>query len=355
MFFPKQSKAHNKSSAANQTPRETPEDLAGASMLQNGFRVGISLTPSSIQCVVLSSDYQLLGAASQKLKKGVIDLQKGVLEPTPILKTLKSTLEEAGVRPESYSLCRLHLSLPTPLFSSIAIEKRRDPEDVEKLLAEKIRDLNPQSEKMPLILAEWLGESDDLDVYVTSNLDKMTLRSYLKLFHDEPWSVASVETTPSSVLRSLAGSGVLDTMLNELGNNVPWALLGVYGDKAWLMQWQGKQPLFAQTLLIEGSQADIEKQIHERIAYSGFNPPAMWFTWHAPLAKVLLNLDDISLRAPKIPCRVGPYFASQNPDNPTPPDALGAALFDGIGFPFQWNFFNIAPDMSIIWSAALNQ
>lgn len=187
------------------------------------------------------------------------------------------------------------------------------------------------------------ASSANLQKLIFSAIRKDTLAQYKKAFQKAKIKAVSMEPEELSVIRAMAGTGVLDNLIQQLGNDPVWGSLFASNDRLRYLVWKGNQLVEMREVQMPTNfdglgNADsylLEDLIEEtsRTVKTSRVEPKIWLTHHLPEAiqQAMSNEFGIPVRA----CLAAPTVqgASAGVDLA----ALGAALRKTVDFPFGIN------------------
>ena len=304
----------------------------------SGKSVGISINSDRITAVVFESDkFKVTRSEMMALPAGVIEFGR-VQEPDHLTDSLKAVIQQLGVKGT-----QTHVSVPATLLRQIDMPKLSDGELFLSLSSEAERYKAFDGTEACVDFSRSNDETSK-DVVFTA-LRQDALETYKKSFKKAGLKVSTLDVHDNNILRAMAGSGVLDSLVEQLGQDASWGTLFAEGQKLRIFIWEGntlKQLREVQLTGITGNQSgeqsylvnDIDQEIRRTIQRDAM--PSIWLTHN--LSNTLMEKLATQLNTPVKACMLSPTLEVDDPGVTL--SAVGASLRSQYDFPFNLNLLN---------------
>lgn len=309
---------------------------------QKKCSIGLSITSRMIELTQYSQKSGgIVNAIRVPTPPGVLDASGDLLEdPKLLFDTLGPLFKQAG-----FKVDMVNLSLPATLFRMVDWPKM-PPEKLYTSLssdAERYKSFDGTDAVVDFSIV------DDEGAQVAPNqmrvifgaLRQDSLENYLAVLKSLKVKVACVSLEPVDILRGLAGTGVLDSLVEQIGTDAFWGSLFVDADRVRISLWQGSTLIeFRETHMetsgfaVAVADSIIVEDLIEEIRRTTKNMnPAIWLTVNVPptLQDSLSQRLGVGVRE----CMLGPALMLADPDLSVA--AVGSALVSTVAFPFNLN------------------
>jgi Tfp pilus assembly PilM family ATPase len=309
--------------------------------------VGIAINEETIEGVIFSPrDHRILNAVTYPLPPGL--LTEGgdqVTDPSILAQCINGVLKSLGAKTR-----QVQLSIPATLLRMVDMPRLEQDELALSLSSEAERYKSfDQAEAvvafhlLPMSAPASPGVQTPLRL-VFGAIRKDTYEAYAKAFSLAKIKPMSIDLEPLAILRSLSGSGVLDSLVGQIGTDQPWGTLFVEPGRLRLSLWQSNDLLELREVYMDTSSFHDPTQLrvtledlHEEIRRTSKHYQAViWLTHGLPTSLVDSLAEEI-----QVPVRS--CFLS--PELPAPPDtglvAAGASFQPFVSFPFSIDFADV--------------
>lgn len=246
----------------------------------------------------------------------------------------------------------VHLSVPGELLRLIDMPKMPAKEMYTALSSEAERYKNFDNTEavvdfFTLPTTEKSGPNSSSSV-VFGALREDRLNGWLSVFSDLKVKLVTVDNNLSNVHRAMAGTGVLDGLLQQAGADAHWGMVVRGGNHVWFVLWQGTQliELREVNMQMEGlerAEPDIQAMI-----YGDLTDEMIRTAKHAPNLAVWLSYgfseSQNQIMTEKVghvvrSAFLGPVFQY---DGLVSLPTVGACMRSVVDYPFNLNFLNSA-------------
>ncbi|MGE0201830.1 MAG: type IV pilus biogenesis protein PilM [Candidatus Melainabacteria bacterium] len=261
-----------------------------------------------------------------------------VLDPEILRVTLSQLLQSVPGKPKS-----VNLSLPATLLRAVDMP-RMDTEQLYVSLsseAERYKSFDNTEAVVDFAPLPNTSGATGTQRLIFGGIRQDTVAQFLTAFKALKVKVASIDFEDLNTLRGMAGTGVLDNLVGQIGENGVWGTIFVEPQRVRLGVWQGNQMLELRetqmdTRLLADADPDsvfMEDLIEEIRRTAKDANPSIWLTQglNTQLAEILEN----RLGALMSPCPVGGGIALPSPAPSLA--AIGCALISTVAFPFEFN------------------
>jgi hypothetical protein len=303
--------------------------------------VGLSVTEDSIYATCYDSETFNVVASSQALiPKGVFGPCSDTILNGPQLSILlQQVVGDLGIKPS-----KVYLSIPSTLLRLVEMPKIQKHELYLSLSteAEGYKAFDGSEALVDFTQVEG-ASSTSIQKLAFTAVRKDTLHTYLKALNRAKLKVAGIEPEELSVVRAMAGTGVLDGMAQQLGADVVWGTLFASSDRLRFLVWRGNALLELREVqipsdLLHNVQPDavvIEDVLDEtrRTIQVCGHTPQIWLTYNLPMVITEVLMEQ--LQVPVKPCLISPGVQL----NGFTPNlaSLGACLRQVMPFPLGLN------------------
>ena len=299
-------------------------------------------------------------SVSLPVPPGVFDPDGDILQDPALLKDLLTRLVR-GITPR---LSTVHLSLPGTLLRMVEMP-RMDPSGLYMSLSSEaeryktfdntdaVVDFSPVHKENPA--------SGGPQQVVFGAVRSDTLGYYLKILKDLKIKVASISLEPLCILKAMAGTGVLDGMVQQIGTEASWGVIFVEPDRVRLSLWQCDRLIALRETMMDTrdfinatDQAIAAEDLMEEIRRTTRTiQPAIWLSHGLPPA-----MQQVLGEKTGCPIHTTPIGQALAMQQPLQLSTIGAALSSMVQFPFAFNLLSglaqlgrAAPDVAAAMSA----
>lgn len=313
---------------------------------QKPVHVGLSITQSAVEVAVFNpKTFAIEQSSSYPVPDGLLDedgdrvLDEGLLQ---------EVIEEvmASIRPKPKMV---HLSLPGTLLRMVEMPKMGESELYVSLSSEAERyktfdhtdaivdfaDVDAPSHSLQQgqqLIAFGAVRSDTLEVYRRVLVKKLKIK------------LASVSLEPLNVLRAMAGTGVLDSLIAQIGMDTHWGTIFVEPTRIRISLWQANQLLelretqmdTRELMTATGDSMIVEDIVEEIRRTTKMAQPAIWLTHNMPY-----TMEEILNGRLGVPFRSAMLGDSLSLSDPNMQIAtVGCALKSIVSYPFDFDIMS---------------
>lgn len=308
--------------------------------------VGISITSQVIEAALLqpskdvtATPHKIVKSVSYPIPEGVMssggDEIKDVAALTQILTSVMDQL-----KPKSRTA---HLSIPATLLRYTEMPKMQPKELYLSLSseAERYKIFDDTEAVVDFATIEAAGIPANQCRVVFGAVRNDTLNAYKAICQKAKIKIASIDLEPLNVLRGMAGSAVLDSLVQQIGPNSHWGSIFVENERVRLILWQGNNLVDLREIQMETrdfvigdpNSFAISDLLDEVQRTTKNNPPAIWLTHKMPEVTDKILSERLSL--PVRSCLVGPAVTLDQPTIQV--STVGASLRSTVSFPFDFD------------------
>lgn len=262
-----------------------------------------------------------------------------VHNPTLLATLIRQALTEVGATNQ-----KIHVTIPGTLVRLVDLPKMQRHEMYLSLSseAERYKAFDGSEALVDFQILEKPGVSGLQQRVIFTAIRKDTLAAYHTAFKRARINVASLDIDEHSILRAMAATGVLDSLLAQIGTSGLWGSLFSANGRIRLMVWQGNQIQVMRELNLASNGNDWDQTLVEDLteeirrtgqALQGEYPVA-WLTHRIP-DSVSEALTD-RFGSPFTPCQMV-LPSAQGPQSTLASAGFGAALHNELNFPFSLN------------------
>jgi Tfp pilus assembly PilM family ATPase/Tfp pilus assembly protein PilN len=310
---------------------------------------GIAITAEQISIAAYDvKTNTITHAVGRAMPRGVLS-QSGdeVLDPG----RLKITLEEA-VQALGIPVKAVHLSMPATLLRitdlPIVVPALNNKQLYTALSSEAEQYKVFDRTNAVIDVFDLPAVQPNTNRLVFAAVREDTVGQYFRVLEQCKLKIASLDIEPFSVLRTMAGSGVMASLLQQIGGEGVWGQLFAEQDRVRIFLWKGDQlqevrdiQMSTRQLQAEHYNAAVVQDFVEEIALSTKKlHPAIWLTYglqefiHEELTQATQTIFK--------PAFMGPGIAMQTHSNPFLMGAIGAALTSTVPLPIEFDFSSLA-------------
>lgn len=298
---------------------------------------GLSITHNAIELAVFSPKTMVIEQSySLPLPVGLFDQEMDTVRDVEALKEhLAQLVKQVNPRPSL-----LHLSLPGTLLRMVEMPKM-DAASLYLSLsseAERYKTFDHTEASVDFVLVP--------NPYLPANMQQLVLGAirsdvfgmYLKIFKDLKIKPASISLEPVNILRGMAASGVLDSLVQQIGADSRWGMILVETGRVRFSLWQGDKIVEFRELVMntnEFKQANenpmvVEDLLEEMRRTTKNESPTVWLTSDMPVV-----MEQVLSQRLNIPVRSAPMGNSIGMNQPLQLSTLGVTTTSLVSFPFD--------------------
>lgn len=305
---------------------------------------GLSINRQRVELTVFSQkNLTVERVLTHPMPDGAFDVDGDRIRNPALLKTAIATLlRNAGSHPS-----QVHLSLPATLLRMVEMP-RMEPSGLYVSLSSEAERYKPFDgteaivDFAPMTGGQSGSSSSQLQQQVIFGAVRSdTLATYLKVLREVKLKPADISLEPLNELRALAGTGVLDGLIEQIGTDAYWGSIFVEPTRVRLFVWQCNRLIELRETAMETTgfaqaEADsilIEDLLEEIRRTTKTMQPALWLTHHLP--PTMRQTLGSRLACPVVPATLGSALAM--PPQPAALSTVGAALSSVVAFPFEFD------------------
>lgn len=324
----------------NLTEREYPLALMTVRpKKKKSVYASLSITHRSVELAVVSpKNLALEQSAILPIPEGVFD-QDGdrILNPALLKEMIGQVLRDLKPRP-----AMVHLSLPGTLLRMVEMPKI-DANGLYVSLsseAERYKTFDDTEAVVDFVTLEAAHAPANQQQVVFGAVRSDSLAVYLKILRDMRMKPASIGLEPLNVLRAMAGTGVLDSLVQQIGSDAHWGMIFVEATRVRFSLWQCNRLVELRETAINTSEFStatdddivVEDMMEELRRTTKNAQPTLWLTHQMPpnMAQILSTRMGCPFRdAP-----LGPTFVATQPIDLA---TVGSSLSSMVSFPFDFD------------------
>lgn len=300
---------------------------------------GLSITQHQIELAVFSQKSLAIEKSfSVPVPSGLFHPEHDMIQNPELLKKLLSdVLSRAKLKP-----AKVHLSLPGTLLRMVDMPKMDTASLYVSLSneAERYKLFDDTEAIVDFVLLDSLPvTANNLVPLVLGATRKDSLSIYLKCLKELKVKPVSIGLEPLNVLRGMAGSGVLDSLVQQIGSEANWGITLVEDGRVRFMVWRVDQLLELRELTMDTqafasatpAAAIVDDLAEEMQRTSKKNKPTIWLTYNMPEAMQNCLANKIDVPVTPVPMGNAVTVLQQ----PITLAALGAAMTSIVPFPFD--------------------
>jgi Tfp pilus assembly PilM family ATPase len=308
--------------------------------------VGMSVSKSMVEAAVLQPSKDVGVSPHTIVRSVMLPLPDGVLSPSgdEVLdsQTLSSVMSAALSEVKAKSR-QVHLCIPATLLRVTEMPIMQPKELYLSLTseAERYKTFDETESVVDFSLQDNPPPAPGQSRVVFNAVRGDTLAAYKMACVKAKIKIASIDIEPMHVLRGMAGSGVLDSLVTQIGQAAFWGTLFVEPERIRLALWQGNILYELREVQMDTREFaladpntmaanDLFDEIQRTIKT---NVPSIWLTYRMPAAmdQVLAQRFNVPVRA----AMIGPGVAADKPTLQV--STVGASLRNLVEFPFDFD------------------
>jgi Tfp pilus assembly PilM family ATPase len=299
-------------------------------------QAGLSITHRSVELVVFSPKSMAIEQSySLPLPDGLFDQEMDTVRDISILKEqLAQLLAMAKPRP-----VLVHVSLPGTLLRMVEMPKM----DAAALYlslsseAERYKTFDHTEAVVDFVLVSNPTLPPNVQQLVLGAVRSDVLGIYLKLFKDLKLKPVSISLEPVNILRGMAASGVLDSLVQQIGDT-SWGMIIMEKGRVRFSLWRADRVIEMRELVMDTSEFNspvvngmaVEDLLEEMRRTTKNESPAVWLTFNMPG-----NLEQVLSERLRVPVRSAPMGNAISMPQPVELSGLGVATSSYVPFPFE--------------------
>lgn len=306
--------------------------------------VGLSITMQAVEIAVFNPKTNAIEKAlSQPVPPGLFDPEGDVVhEPVLLKEMIAQIFRELKPKP-----VMVHLSIPGSLLRIMDMPKIGAGDHYVSLSseAERYKTFDNTEAVVDYVPIEIPGPppppgQPPVQHLVCGAVRSDTLNLYLRIMKELRVKVASVSLKPMNVLRAMAGTGVLDSLVHQIGPEAYWGAVFVEPTRVRLSLWQANRLVELRETTMEtgefamaGPDSIVVEDILEEIRRTTKNvQPSIWLANDMPP-----NMEQILSARLGCPVRTTPLGDGIFMPAPLQLATVGTALISKVDFPFDFD------------------
>ncbi len=300
----------------------------------------LSITHQAVELVVFSpKNLSIEQSFSIGLPAGVIDPDLDLVADSATLKeALKQLFKSA--RPK---VSEVHLSVPATLLRLVEMPKSLDAAGLYLSLsseAERYKAFDNTEAVVDFFIVNNSQLPSNMQQLMLGAIRSDVLATYQQCFKEARVKIHSVGLEPLNVLRGMAGTGVLDSLVQQVGTDAHWGMILADPTHVRFSLWQCDQLLEFRELAMDtrnfatgASDTMLVEDLLEEIRRTTKTlQPVLWMTQNIPAP-----LCDALSGHLECPVRSVPLGTAINMTQPVSLAGIGAAMSSVVPFPFDLN------------------
>jgi len=300
-------------------------------------QAGLSITHHSLELVVFSPKTMTIEQSySLGLPDGLFDKELDTVRDSALLKEQLSQLfAMAKPRP-----MLVHVSLPGTLLRMVEMPKM----DASALYlslsseAERYKTFDNTEAAVDFVLVPNPHLPANVQQLVLGAIRTDVLSMYLKIFKELKVKPASVSLEPVNILRGMAASGVLDSLVQQIGADANWGMILVEAGRVRFSLWRADRIVEFRELIMDTSEFHapmvsgmvVEDLLEEMRRTTKNEIPSVWLTSNMPAP-----LEQVLSERLRVPVRSAPLGNSIMMAQPVQLSGVGVATTSYVPFPFD--------------------
>ncbi len=276
----------------------------------------------------------------------VVPLADGVIDPDLDRVVDSAALKEAlrqlfrSARPK---VSEVHLSVPATLLRLVEMPKTLDAAGLYLSLsceAERYKAFDSTEAVVDFFIVNNPQLPSNMQQLMLGAIRSDVLATYQQCFREARVKIHSVGLEPLNVLRGMAGTGVLDSLVQQVGTDAHWGMILADPTHVRFSLWQCDQLLEFRELAMDtrhfaSGASDpmlVEDLLEEIRRTTKTLQPVLWMTQNIPA-----QLCEALAGHLECPVRSAPLGTAINMTQPVSLAGVGAAMSSVVPFPFDLN------------------
>lgn len=298
---------------------------------------GLSITHHKIELGVFSPKTMAFEQCfSMPVPSGLFDHERDMIRETEVLKTLiGQVLLQAKPRPS-----HIHLSLPGTLLRMVEMPKIDTVALYLSLSseAERYKMFDETEATVDFVIVDNPALPGNMLQLVLGAVRNDALLQYLRIFKSHKVKVESISLEPVNVLRGMAGSGVLDGLMQQISQNAHWGMIFVEPARVRFSVWQSGQLIELRELAMDTrdfvqpreNMLVVEDMLEEIRRTTKNVQPVIWLTQGMPPA-----MENTLSELLGCPVRPAPIGNAVSFSQPLELSTIGCTMSSVVPFPFE--------------------
>ncbi|MBY0402703.1 MAG: pilus assembly protein PilM, partial [Cyanobacteria bacterium] len=313
---------------AAKAKKKVPQTFLGISISSHKVEVA-SIQPSRD---VETTPHKIIKSVSYTLADGILSFGGDVVQDPNALGQIISSLVDQ-VKPKSRVA---HLSIPGTLLRFTEMPKMQPKELYLSLSseAERYKIFDDTEAAVDFSVLDIPGTPANQQKLVFGAVRNDTLNAYKQILKIAKIKIASIDLEPLNVLRGMAGTAVLNSLVQQIGPTAFWGTILVEPERVRLLLWQGSNLVDLREFQMGDPNSYVISDLLDEIQRTTkTNQPAIWLTYRMPEVadKILSERLNIPVRS----CLIGPAITQDQPDLMV--STVGTALRSLVSFPFDFD------------------
>lgn len=300
---------------------------------------GLSITQKAVEFATFSPrNFAIEQCVSLAIPEGVFDADTTMVrEPAHLRELIIRAVSDIKPRPRE-----IHLSLPATLLRMAEMPRMETSALYLSLSSEAERYKGFENTEAIVDFVE--TDRNDLpgnqEQLVFGAVRSDTLSWYLQILKELRIRPASITLEPLNVLRAMAGTGILDSLVQQIGLEAYWGVIFVEPTRMRLSIWQGNRLVELREFQMTTHEFNyatpeslvVEDTLEEIRRTSKNTQPSVWLTHNMPA-----DMEQIlsqRLQCPVRPALLGDALAMPQPLHLS---TIGCAMTSLLEFPFPFN------------------
>lgn len=301
--------------------------------------VGLSITRRAVELAVFSPKTMAIEESfSTPIPAGVFDVDgDNILDPILLRELIGHAIRSVKPKPLA-----VHLSLPGSLLRMVEMPKM-DPSGLYVSLAseaERYKSFDNTEAIVDFVLSDNPDLPANHQQLVFGAVRSDSLGHYLRILKELRVKPASISLEPLDILRGLAGTGILDGMVQQIGTEAYWGMIFVEPTRIRLSLWQADRLIELRETQIETAEFStahddaiiVEDMLEEMRRTTKNTQPSLWLTHNMPPA-----MERILSSRLNTPFHVAPLGNAIQMKEQLQLSTLGSALSSVVQFPFDFD------------------
>jgi Tfp pilus assembly PilM family ATPase len=315
---------------------------------------GLSITHRAIELAVFSPKNLIIEqSVSVPVPEGLFDNERDVVRDPAMLKDLiAQALRAVKLKP-----AMVHLSLPGTLLRMVEMPKM-EPAGLYVSLsseAERYRTFDNTEASVDFVMINNPGLPPNMLQLVLGAVRSDALGLYFKILKDLKVKAASISLEPLNILRGMAGTGVLDGLVQQIGIDSRWGMIFVEPSRVRFSLWQCDRLLEFRELAMDTSEFAqaaensliVEDMLEEMRRTTKNEQPVLWLTHNMPNA-----MERTLSGVLGCPVRSAPVGDAIGLPEPLQLSSIGCAMGSVVQFPFDLDILEGAKSVGVPTPAA---
>lgn len=300
---------------------------------------GLSITRHTAELAIFSQKGMAIeSAASIPIPPGVFDVDGDTIQDPALLKELlKQLVRSVKPRPSI-----VHLSLPGTLLRLVEMPKMEASGFYVSLSseAERYKTFDNTEAIVDFVPIPSSNGAPNQQQVVFGAIRRDTLAHHLKILKDIKLKPASVTLEPLAALKAMAGTGVLDGLVQQIGTDAYWGLIFVEQTRVRLSIWQCDQLVELRETSMDtrdfaSATADsitVEDLLEEIRRTTKAVQPTIWLSYDLPPA-----MQQVLSERMGSPIYTAPLGQALVLNQPLQLPTVGVTLTSMVQFPFDFD------------------